>query len=80
MMLGAGQILTPVKDTITLGDDHTQLPRWAVAGTLPHLDPSRHDLTQASPRRSDYYILLGEPAAIKTMPMPKPIGALILVG
>jgi hypothetical protein len=35
MMLGAGQILTPVKDTITLGDDHTQLPCWAVAGPLP---------------------------------------------
>jgi hypothetical protein len=36
-MLGAGQILTPVQDTITLGDDHTQLPCWAVAGPLPHL-------------------------------------------
>ncbi len=27
--------------TITLGDDHTQLPRWAVAGPLPHLDRSK---------------------------------------
>ena len=42
MMLGAGQILTPVKDTITLGDDHIQLPRWAAAGPLPHLRPPRH--------------------------------------
>jgi hypothetical protein len=41
MMLGAGQILTPVKDTITLGDDHTQLPCWAVAGPLPHLGDDR---------------------------------------
>jgi len=37
MMLGAGQTLTPVKDTITLGDDHIQLLRWGAAGPLPHL-------------------------------------------
>ena len=34
-MLGAGQFLTPVKDTITLGDDHTQLPRWACRPVTP---------------------------------------------
>ena len=37
MMLGAGPIPTPVIDTITLGDDHIQLPRWAAVGPLPHL-------------------------------------------
>ena len=46
MMLGAGQILTPVKDTITLGDDHTQLPCWAVAGPLPHLGKLYSDLVE----------------------------------
>jgi peptidoglycan/LPS O-acetylase OafA/YrhL len=44
MMLGAGQILTPVKDTITLGDDHTQLPCWAVAGPLPHLGAASYSI------------------------------------
>ena len=49
MMLGAGQVLTPAKDTITLGDDRTQLPRWAVAGPLPHL---RHALREKSGAQS----------------------------
>jgi hypothetical protein len=36
MMLGAGQTLTPVKDTIALGDGH--IHSYAATGPLPHLN------------------------------------------